>query len=645
MGDSDLHWVNKDGESVGPYGLDEIRRKVEEGFFDPGDHICTVGEDEWVSISKALDLVPDEDFAQEEETDEGKRIVLKGGAGGALNTILTVILVGLGLACIAFYFLGGSFEADPGIPEHESGGGEKQASFDRVAAEGNATDASGLEEREGRVFLLGADEAFSGWSVRRFFDTDQVADLVEFENGRPVRAFSWKPDGEECPLSSFSKGSGRIVGYYANGNRMTESSYSLGLLNGMRMTWHEDGQKSEESFFKDGKLHGRMTNWHPNGQKAAETFYADGLKDGRYALWHNDGQKYDEGSYRSGKRDGSRTLRTKDGTMLKEETYQDGELVSDDLAQIDPPPDAENPADPVVAPMFDVTALAPEFKAKADELSLIVKRVEDKFAEQNPQGEDSFAALAVALFNYNAYKGKQVEADNLVVLKDAFSLFRTSWGMQAGVKDKEFALSVMPDEISLGSLRITSEEYARGTPVSPSDLSYLVGETEQLFSSIGLELEKDSSFYEREFSSRLWKGVLASAMKSKSAGLVVRNGILVLKDTDKIQVKSIDKRGNSVFTEEEQEVERPLTQRAMDEKMEKYLKALELAGASFEDVQSKTNPRLMVRKYENLVFLPAEGEDVLYPNVSVMLAGLNPLNADALIRAIRVEIGEPLRAP
>ena len=206
-----------------------------------------------------------------------------------------------------------------------------------------------------------------------------------------------------------------------------------------------------------------MTNRHLIGRGGK--FYADGLKDGRYALWHNDGQKYDEGSYRSGNRDGSRTLRTKDGTMLKEETYQDGELVSDDLAQVDPPPEVEDPADPVVAPMFDVTALGPEFKAKADELSLIVKRVEEKFAEQNPQGEDSFAALAVALFNYNAYKGKQVEADNLVALKDAFSLFRTSWGMQVGVKDKEFALSVMPDEISQ-ALAITSEEYARGSPVS-----------------------------------------------------------------------------------------------------------------------------------------------------------------------------------
>ena len=128
------------------------------------------------------------------------------GRCGERYTILTVILVGLGLACIAFYFLGGSFETDPGNPEHESAGAEKRASFDRAAAERNATDASGLEEREGRVFLLGADEAFSGWSVRRFFDTDQVADLVEFENGRPVRAFSWKPDGEECPLSAFSKG-------------------------------------------------------------------------------------------------------------------------------------------------------------------------------------------------------------------------------------------------------------------------------------------------------------------------------------------------------------------------------------------------------------------------------------------------------
>ena len=113
--------------------------------------------------------------------------------------------------------------------------------------------------------------------------------------------------------------------------------------------------------------------------------------------------------------------------------------IADRVASVD-----QHHQPPIVAPMFDVTALGPEFKAKADELLLIVKRVEEKFAEQNPQGEDSFAALAVALFNYNAYKGKQVEADNLVALKDAFSLFRTSWGMQVGVKDKEFALSVMP---------------------------------------------------------------------------------------------------------------------------------------------------------------------------------------------------------
>ena len=82
----------------------------------------------------------------------------------------------------------------------------------------------------------------------------------------------------------------------------------------------------------------------------------------------------------------------------------------------------------------------------------------------------------------------------------------------------------------------------------------------------------------------------------------------------------------------------------LDEKMEKYLSVLKSVSASFVDAPSEANPRLMIRKYESLV-VPAGGKEDIYPNVTIMLAGIAPLNKDTVIRAVKVELGQPLPPP
>ena len=122
------------------------------------------------------------------------------------------------------------------------------------------------------------------------------------------------------------------------------------------------------------------------------------------------------------------------------------------------------------------------------------------------------------------------------------------------------------------------------------------------------------------------------------------NGLLSFKDTETIQIKSIDSTGKSVFTNEKKDVDRAFSGSILDEKMDKYLSVLKSANASFADAPSEANPRLMIRKYEG-VAVPAGGKDDIYPSVTIMLAGIAPLNKNTVIRAVRVELGEALPPP
>jgi hypothetical protein len=257
--------------------------------------------------------------------------------------------------------------------------------------------------------------------------------------------------------------------------------------------------------------------------------------------------------------------------------------------------------------------------------------------------------LASALSLYGVSKGEPEEQDNLVALKGAFSQFRVNWGMVQGVEDKDFALSVIPESVAYGEVTLSREDYLASNPVplganSLEDLEFVLEQTQKLFDCMGLSLEKDASYLKHEFAKRIWQDLLAKAEGAKGANLFVKNGLLSFKDTETIQIKSIAPTGRSVFTNKKKEVDRTFSGSILDEKMEKYLSVLKSANGSFVDAPSEANSRLMIRKYESLV-LPAEGKEDIYPNVTIMLAGIAPLNKNTVIRAVKVDLGDPLPPP
>jgi len=632
MGDSEQYWVSKDSENMGPFVLAQIREKIEEGSLSASDHLCEVGQDEWTPISQALDLPENE-----EDEVESQQIVLKGGSGGSLNALLTVVFAVLVIVCVGFFLFAG-LSGPKG-----SGGEEAVLELDLVGIEKNATEISDLEWRAGLTYLKAGDSPFSGWGIQKYLETGKVCNLVQYANGKAMDAHSWKPNGEKCPDTTLSGGSGALFVYFANESRASESHFSQGQLSGMKLSWHDNGEKKQEAFYNEGKLHGGFVSWHRNGQKIAETFYADGLENGPYSLWTNDGQKYDEGSYAKGRRNGKRTIWAPDGVKERDETYLAGELVltPDPVAVAVPVGNADIP--------FDASNASPEFQKKAEEFKEVVKSVNSRFSEKNALGSESFATLASALFLYGASKGEPEEQDNLVALKGAFSAFRVNWGMNSGVEGKDFALSVIPESVAYGEVTLPREDYLASNPVplgvnSLEDLEFVLGETQKLFDCMGVSLEKDASYLKHEFAKQIWQDLLAKAEDAKGANLFVKNGLLSFKDTETIQIKSIAPTGRSVFTNEQKDVDRAFSGSILDEKMEKYLNVLKLANASFVDAPSEVNPRLMIRKYESLV-LPVGGKEDIYPNATIMLAGIAPLSKNTIIRAVKVELDEPLSPP
>ena len=106
--------------------------------------------------------------------------------------------------------------------------------------------------------------------------------------------------------------------------------------------------------------------------------------------------------------------------------------------------------------------------------------------------------------------------------------------------------------------------------------------------------------------------------------------------------KSLDRNGNSVFTDEEKEVELTFSTAAVDKTLDSYSNVLLLAQARTEDFPSPQNPKLTIRKFSGIVIRSGA---ILYPEVSVMIACASPLDEKSLIRGLKVDLGNPLQEP
>ena len=660
MGHSEKYWVSKDGQNMGPFTLDEIRDQMDEGLLFTADHACEVGADEWSSVAQLLNLPPSDEAHSEvlpDEDSEPRQRVLKSASGGSLNTVLTVLLAVLVIACLVV-FLWPKGNGGPRVPADEvsdSDGmeGLEISDLDFAALEANATDWADLTVTDALVYGPNGS-LFTGWSVARYENSNQLMTMTFHENGNSLHGYSWKPNGDRSEETTLSGGDGILVTFYGNGQKQSESAYRRGLWHGSSLTWFEGGQIKEEAQYKNGKLHGRLASFHVSGQKTKEIFYLNGLLDGRYEFLTKDGQKYDVGSYRAGKRDGRRSQWSPDGTRMADEIYDDGELVPPVVASTDPP-QAPVGEESLVdggeldsSMLFDTSHVGPDLKAVADSLDRSVKNVRERFLVTNVSGHQSFSALAAASYRYRVSKGTNLDNGNLVSLREAFFAFRDAWGMSSGLAERDgFVLSVLPASVTYGPVTLPREAFGNepgGLPGKHSleDFDFILGETRSLFDKVGLDLQLDETFVRQRVSEAIWDDLWRKGDKAESTNLFLSGGSLSFTFTETFKKKSLDRNGNSVFTDEQKEVELSFSPAARDKKMGRYASVLRSAQARVEDFPSPQNPKLVIRKFGGIVI---RSGDRLYPDVSVMLAGAAPLGEDTLIRGVKVELGEALGEP
>ena len=125
-------------------------------------------------------------------------------------------------------------------------------------------------------------------------------------------AFSWKPDGEKCPVRKIEDGNGIWVHYlesdgsemarvkYENGYKRRKTNYKEGKRDGLSTNWYKNGQKSSEESFKNEKLMTAIVG-KPKGEKCTATNIkgGNGVKVDAY---YEDGTEVIRSIYKDGSR-------------------------------------------------------------------------------------------------------------------------------------------------------------------------------------------------------------------------------------------------------------------------------------------------------------------------------------------------------
>ena len=85
-----------------------------------------------------------------------------------------------------------------------------------------------------------------------------------------------KRGGLEYEVNSEEPFTGKIIGYYPNGQQEAECEFRAGKEHGKVVMWYENGQNKLECEFRAGQLHGKVIGWYETGQKEAEGEFLDG---------------------------------------------------------------------------------------------------------------------------------------------------------------------------------------------------------------------------------------------------------------------------------------------------------------------------------------------------------------------------------
>lgn len=141
---------------------------------------------------------------------------------------------------------------------------------------------------------------------RTFRNDGVIARSGEYFRGQPHGVWSeYTAAGELNGTYVLRQGSGKVLRWHENGERMQRGQLRDGKRIGDWWRWHDNGEAASRTTFRDGTAHGRALRWHSSGKRASELRWLAGKQDGEQRLWDYEGELTGKRTWRRGKLHGA----------------------------------------------------------------------------------------------------------------------------------------------------------------------------------------------------------------------------------------------------------------------------------------------------------------------------------------------------
>jgi len=191
---------------------------------------------------------------------------------------------------------------------------------------------------------------------QKTYDNGKIRYTGTFKNDIPVGTFTYFFEKEGGKMSEITyrgeSGIGYAVAYHATGIKQAEGlynkqlkdsvwtyysrkgiltqreSYTMGLLNGPRITYWENAKVAEIVDFKDGEENGRWIRKWDNGTLRTKGTYKDGMLEGECIYYDENAKMIAKGHYHKSKKHGT-WYYFEDNRVTSKEIYRYGTLESE----------------------------------------------------------------------------------------------------------------------------------------------------------------------------------------------------------------------------------------------------------------------------------------------------------------------------
>src|SRR5712671_6215974 len=125
---------------------------------------------------------------------------------------------------------------------------------------------------------------------KRYSEDGQLGSVIYYKEDIPVSYSYPDKNGQLVAPIKLTAGNGKVITWYANGNKSTEFEFAEGKMNGTYHVYHSNGKLFYEATDEYDITKGKTAEYYPDGSLRSEYNYYWDNADGPYKEYYNNGK-------------------------------------------------------------------------------------------------------------------------------------------------------------------------------------------------------------------------------------------------------------------------------------------------------------------------------------------------------------------